>query len=176
MSYAEMCWEIFSQALTTIRNHPLLSHIKRLELEHWAVLETFWVEPVVSRVEELLSSLGPLDELTIRGCDLRLFPVSTFLDNPELEDSERPIIFPQIRKLKISHMTEDLDSEIKCMDAIVKLAKLQHALKRPFEHVEVRMWNIAIEMREELGQWVGTSDFSERWYTEECEGLGAELL
>ncbi|KAF9778073.1 hypothetical protein BJ322DRAFT_1025425 [Thelephora terrestris] len=97
MSHAEMHWGIFSQALTTIQDHPLLSHIKRLELEHWSVLEAFWTISVEDKVEELLGSLGPLDELTIRGCDLRIL-LSTFLDGSELEDSERPIIFPHIHQ------------------------------------------------------------------------------
>ncbi|KAF9777251.1 hypothetical protein BJ322DRAFT_1115160 [Thelephora terrestris] len=87
MSHAEMCCQIFPQALTTIQDHPLLSHFKRLELRHWAVLESLWVELMANKVEELLTVLGPLDKLTIWGCDLRVL-LSTFLGNPELEDLE----------------------------------------------------------------------------------------
>jgi hypothetical protein len=50
-------------------------------------------------------------------------------------------IFPHIRKLTILHPTMEPD-EMECMDANVKLAKLQHALKRPFEHVVVHMSSI----------------------------------
>jgi hypothetical protein len=49
--------------------------------------ESLWVELMANKVEELLTVLGPLDKLTIWGCDLRVL-LSTFLGNPELEDLE----------------------------------------------------------------------------------------
>ena len=163
MPRAEMGWEIFSQALMTIRNYPLLSHVKRLHFEYRAAIpDTYEILPVVAEVRELFSSLGPLDVLTIRGCDLRVF-LSDFHDDPVLDDLKGPVMFPHVKELTISHpaMGED---EIECRDAIVELAKFQHALGIPFERITVHMWNLPAGMADELGRWVDAVDCRENWY------------
>ena len=163
MPRAEMGWEIFSQALTTIRNHPLLSHVKRLHFEYRAAIpDTYEMLLVVAEVRELFSSLGPLDALTIRGCDLHVF-LSDFLDDPVLDDLEGSIVFPHIKELTISHpaMGED---EVECLDAIVELAESQHALGIPFERITVHVWSLPAGMAEELGRWVDAVDCREGWF------------
>ena len=164
MRRAEMGWEIFSQALTTIRNHPLLSRVKRLQFEYRAATpDTYEMLPM--EVRELFGLLEPLDALTIRGCDLHVF-LSDFLDDPVLDDLEGPIVFPQIKELTILHPVMEED-EMECMNAIVGFAESQHALGRPFERVTVRMWCLPADMAEELGRWVDAVDCREEWYSGE---------
>ncbi|KAF9783855.1 hypothetical protein BJ322DRAFT_1211778 [Thelephora terrestris] len=163
---AEKSWEIFSQALTTIRDHPLISHIKRLRIKYRAAApHTFGMLAVVDKVRDLFHSLGPLDELTICGCDLHVF-LATFLDDPVFHDMEQPIVFPSIRELVILHPVMDVD-EMECMDAIKELAFSQYTLGVPFECVMVRMWSLPDGMAEELGQWVTIVDCCQEEYTEE---------
>ncbi|KAF9783919.1 hypothetical protein BJ322DRAFT_885769 [Thelephora terrestris] len=162
----EMGWEIFSQALTTIRDHPLISHVKRLRIKYRAAApHTFGMLAVADKVQGLFDSLGPLDQLTICGCDLHVF-LATFLDDPVFYDLEQPIVFPQIRELAILHPLMD-DDEMECMDAIKELAMSQYMLGVPFERVTVRMWSLPDGMAEELGQWVATVDCCQEWYREE---------
>jgi hypothetical protein len=166
MPRAEMGWEIFSQALTTIRDHPLISHVKRLRIKYRAAApHTFGMLAVVDKVRELFHSLGPLDELSICGCDLHVF-LATFIDDPVFDDLEQPIVFPQIRELAILHPLMD-DDEMECVDAIKELAMSQYILGVPFEHVTVRMWSLPDGMAEELGQWVARVDCCKEWYTGE---------
>ena len=80
MSDVEMGWDIFSQALTTIRDHPLLSHVRRLRIKERVPVSSACEVRTATKIQELLSSLGPLDELTIRGCDLRLL-LAGFLED-----------------------------------------------------------------------------------------------
>ncbi|KAF9778067.1 hypothetical protein BJ322DRAFT_1025421 [Thelephora terrestris] len=42
--------------------------------------------------------------------------------------------------------------DMECMGGIVELAKTQHALERPFEHVELRMSSFPVGMKEDLGR------------------------
>ena len=166
MSFEKMGREVFSQALTTTCDHPLVSHVKRLHIKHRAAMsdteEMLWI---ADKVRELFGSLGPLDKLTIHGCDLHMFLID-FLDDPELDPLEGPIVFPQINELTVSHPQMEID-EMECMDAIAGLAESQHALGIPFERVAVRMWSLPAGMVEELGRWVGTVDCLEEWYEEE---------
>ena len=157
----DMDWEIFSQALATIQGYPLLSHIKRLCIKHNAAPpDDYHLE---EEVRELFSSLGPLDELTIHGCDLRILGTN-FVD--EISDSEQMVDFPQIKELKILHPRTEYDGT-ECMEAIAKLAESQHALGIPFERVTIRMWIFPEEMVEELREWVGEVDCCKEWDPEE---------
>ena len=158
MSDVEMGWDIFSQALTTIRDHPLLSHVRRLRIKERVPVSSACEVRTATKIQELLSSLGPLDELTIRGCDLRLL-LAGFLDDPGLCRLGQPISFPQIKDFKILYPSMGID-EMECMNAIVELAKSQHALGIPFECVTVRTWYCHEGMEEELGRWVATVDYS----------------
>ncbi|KAF9783943.1 hypothetical protein BJ322DRAFT_1109795 [Thelephora terrestris] len=152
----EMGWRFFSQALTTIQCRPLLSHVKRLHIEHRAaVTNTYEMLRIAEKVPALFDSLGPLDKLRIRGCDLHTF-FDAFLDRPMLANS-KPVVFPQVKKLVVLHPFMEID-ETECTKAIVGLAKLQHSLGIPFELVKVRMWDLPAGMAEELEQWVDVVD------------------
>ena len=160
---AEIDRETFCQALKTIRDHPLVSHVKRLRIEYRAALSSgYEMLRMAGEVRDLFNSLGPLDKLAISGCDLHIF-LATFLDEPALK---QPIVFPQIKDLAIFHPEMDVD-EMECMGAIVELAKSQHTLGIPFERVTVRMWSLPVGMAEELGRWVSAVDLHEEWYWEE---------
>ena len=76
--------------------------------------------------------MGALDELTIYQSDLR--PYLLFFLGPPERRARRPVTFPQVKELVISHpvkLTEDNGM------AIVELAKLQHERGIPFEYVVV---------------------------------------
>ena len=163
MPHAEMGRKLFSQALTTIQYPPLLSNVKQLRLEYRAAVpNTHEMQRLAEQVPILFRLLGPLDKLTICGCDLHIF-LDAFLDHPRFDDSKEPIIFPQIKELAILHPLMEID-ETECMEAIVKLAESQHALGMPFERVEVRMWSLPVGMADELGRWVGAVHCCEEWY------------
>ncbi|KAF9783773.1 hypothetical protein BJ322DRAFT_1067017 [Thelephora terrestris] len=175
MGHDQIGWEIFSQALTTIQDHPLLSHIKRLHLTcKVGAPSDYTMSRMSVKIRELFSSLGPLDELTIYGCDLRIF-LATFLDSSRLEDSEPPIVFPQIKKLAVLHVNPSMEFEenTECMNAFVELAKSQHALGIPFERVAVRTWRYPPGMADQLRPWVTAVDCHQEWWREQLAELGA---
>ena len=153
-SYKEMRFEFFSQACRTIQGHPLLSHVKRLHIKDRTRLPcSAYLQRMAWVVVELLGSLGPLDELTIHGCDLEifLFPYIGSLDYCQLGR-----VFPPIKELTISDVF--MSSEQECMDGLTELAKEQHRLGKPFEHLTVRVWGFPTTMTERLREWVGAVD------------------
>ena len=157
LSFEELGWEIFYQALNTIQDRPLLSHVKRFHIKYTASMpDPHGMGYMMDTVRELFSSLGPLDELTIHGCDLRIF-LAEFLGDLGFDDPEQPIVFPHIKELTILHPSMNTHY-IECMDAIEELAKSQHALGIPFERVKIRMWDIPGGMAEELRRWVDIVD------------------
>ena len=163
MPRAAIGWEIFSRVLTTVQDHPLLSHLKRLHVKYRATFwRTFKVQRMLIEVEELFNSLGPLDELTISGCDLQVF-LANFVEVLGLDNLAEPVLFPWIKDLKILHPLMEA-CEMEWMQGIVELAKAQHARGIPFERVTVRMWKLPIGMAEELGRWVGVVDCREERY------------
>ncbi|KAF9783886.1 hypothetical protein BJ322DRAFT_884870 [Thelephora terrestris] len=166
MPRVEMGWEVLCQALTTIQNHPLLSHVKRLRIEfEAAVPNTYYEMRTAQTIRKLFSSLGPLDGLTISGCDLCVF-LPHFFDGPWLNDLEKPIVFLHTKELTILHPPME-DNEVECVSAVMGLAKLQHALAIPFERLTVRMGWLPVQIEEELKRWVGTVDCREEEYVEE---------
>ena len=103
--------------------------------------------------------LGPLDELVIKGCDLHIF-LAAFLDHLNGTLFEYPIVFPQIKELKI--LTPRMDIyETECMDALVDLAESQDVLGRPFERMVIRASFLPAGIADRLGRWVGEVDC--RW-------------
>ena len=157
VSHEEISWEIFYQALTTIQGCPLLSRVKRLRIRYIATLSAaHGIRRIGSRVRELFSSLGPLDELTIHHCDLHVF-LANFDDDLGNYTWEQPIVLPQIKELVISHPMMEVDEEA-CLDAVVELAKSQHARGIPFERLTIHMWDLPARIGEELMPWVGTVD------------------
>ena len=159
MDRAEMGWEIFSQALTTIRDHPLLPHVKRLHIKYKATAPDTYETRMADKVRELFGSLEPLDELTICGCDLRIF-LRHFLRGSWFNGLETPLVFLQAKKLTILHPSVGYNA-VGCARAILELAKLQHALAIPFERVTISTGWFPIRMKGELERWVGAVDYSE---------------
>ena len=156
-SIADMSWQMFSQALMSTRNHPLLSHVKRLHIKQRTFIPTAYQMPwVASKFHQLICSLGPLDELTIRGCDLNTF-LANFIDSPELNRWRKPAAFPQTKELKIQDPSVG-GNEVRCMETVVELAKSQHALGIPFECMMVCMLRLHPEVAEELGRWAAAVD------------------
>ena len=107
-------------------------------------LGTHEVTVMVKAFGDLLWSLGPLEELTIHGCDLELF-LAPFIDPERFGSPERG--FPLIKELMISEWVVD---EHQWMDAIVELAESQHRLGRPFECMSVRARGVPADMAVEL--------------------------
>ena len=95
----------------------------------------------------LFRSLGPLDELTLYGCDLRIV-----LPEPGYAEGG----LPPVKEFTISGVS--MFDEERYADAIVGLAKSQHELEKPFERVEVRALGIPVGMAERLRQWVSVVD------------------
>lgn len=165
MSLKDMGWEALSQALLTIQDHPLLSHVKRLHIRYKAsMLDEAKVIRVADKVKGLFRSLGPLDELSIYGCDLSIFLVD-FLDGLGSACLEEPILLPWIKRLTIVHPLMEY-REQECLEAIAGLAEAQHALGIPFECVAVRASTIPMELEEELEKWVNVVECSEEWDTD----------
>ena len=146
--------EIFSQACRTIRSHPLLSHIKRLHFEDkTGTLGAHCVIPMAEVVRDLFRSLGPLEELTIRGFDLQIF-LSPFLDLPEFQQFQR--IFPPVKELTISEKW--MVDKQRCADAIVELAKSQYDIGKRFERITIHASEVPTALAERLRQWVNVAD------------------
>ena len=169
MSRVEMGWEIFFQALVTIQNHPLLSHVKQIYIKQRAVLfNAFKMRLVAIKFGKLVGSLERLDKLTIYGCDLRIF-LANSLDNLGPNHLWKPVVFPQIKEFRILYPSKG-EHEAERVVAIVELAKSQHALGIPFERVTVRTLGFQVEMVEELRRWVGAVDWG-LWRREEDEDV-----
>ena len=157
MSFEEMHHQVFYQASRTIRDHPLLQNVKRLDISHRAlVVESDHFLRLSEEVEQLFKSVGPLEELTTFGCDLNLY----FGFFPEPPESHSLTALPPVRRLTISHPSYKRNKEA-CMAAIVELAKSRHALGIPFEHLTVCMERLPQVMAERLGPWVGVVDCRE---------------
>jgi hypothetical protein len=138
--------EVFAQATRAIRNHPQLASVKRLHIYHGhRFFNSAEVSHIVNEIGQLFKSVGPLDELTIHNCDLRLY-FHSFLNLPECY-VEKPIVFPPIKKLTISH---PMISGEQSTNAIMGLAKSQHALGIPFERVTIRDRDIFAGTKERL--------------------------
>ena len=157
--YEHMRYGVFSQACRLIRDHPLLDNVRRLHINHSPnFVGPAWCSRVTNKVGLVFKAVGPLEELTIDGCDLRLYLIP-FADLPETYDVEPTAAFPPVKELKILHPMPVSREE--CMTAIVRLAKSQHALGVPIERVVVRMAEIPEAMAEELRPWVGAVDCCE---------------
>jgi len=160
MPFWEMALEVFSQASRAVRNHPLLPSIKRLHIRCWFFISgPIQLRSMANEVGRLFGSVGPLDQLTLRGYSFCPY-LAPFLDFPEFKDMDQSVVFPPIKELSISYPSR-MDSEEECMAAIVELAKSQHALGVPFERVTVRAGELPDGMVEMLEPWVGVADCCE---------------
>jgi len=99
----DLHYEVFHLAFRTIRDHPLLTTIKRLHTDHQILLFSTCEFPRFSdEIGQLFKFVGPLEKLTIYGCDLHLYFNPTH-NRLKFYKTERLVVFPQIRELVISH-------------------------------------------------------------------------
>ena len=163
--FDEMGWELFSRACRAIQDHPSLADIKRLRIKYRAAISYFnQVTQISNEVGELFNSMGPLDELTIHGCDLNVF-LGSFIDFMDPDEFEPPDPFPYIKELTISHPLMEIGEE-ECLDAIVDLAESQHEKGIPFKRVTVRAAWLPTAMAERLRQWIDVVECYEEEYRE----------
>lgn len=153
-----MHWNIFAKALTTICDHPLLSHVKQLHIKQKAAMSRTRQTGIANEVWKLFSSLPPLDELTIPGCDLHI-PLAGLFNNQRLYHLGRHNAFPQIKELEILNPSMGVD-ETECAEAIMELTKSQHALGKPFKCVTVRTQDLHPGIVERLRRRVIIVDWS----------------
>ena len=157
--WEEVVSEIFSEGPRVVRDHPLLSDIKHLHiLNATPVLEETRVRYMADEVGELFQSMGPLEGLTLHGCDLHSYLTPFLTDLPDFEEMEQSITYPPIKNLTVLHPSID------CMGAIAKLAKSQHTLGVPFDCVTVRAEELPAGMAEGLKPWVGVVDCCKERY------------
>ena len=151
--FAEMYWEIFSQACMTIRGHTLLIKIQRLRICHTSLVSYYaQTMRVTDEVGQLFKSVGPLEELIFHHCDMGAY-LASFHDNFIHRDVRKLVVFPPIKELTISDPSYIALANFGA--AMVGLAESQHALGVPFERVTVRMDRLPAEMAERLKPWVG---------------------
>ena len=166
---SEMCWEemvseIFSQGFGVVRDHLLLSNIKHLHILNGPpVSKAGQQRYMADEVGELFKSMGPLEGLTLHGCDLYPYLLHFLTNLLDSEEMQQPITYPPIKELAILHPLININLE-DCMGAIVKLARSQHALGVPFERVTVRAEGLPTEVAEVLRPWVGVADCCEEPY------------
>ena len=165
VSFGQMVLGVFSESSRIIRDYPLVHNARRLHILHRI---SIWdpEELILMAVEvgKLFRSIGPLEELILRGCDLHSY-LTPFLNVTEVSDADQLIAFPPIKGLTISHPSMVADKE-ECMAAIVELAKSQHTLGVPFERVTVRARKLPTAMAEMLEPWAGVVDCREERYTQ----------
>ena len=148
---------IFSQALQAIRYHPLLANVKHLYIRGGKLVEGN-LELVTNAVGELLGSMGPLENLTLDGCDLRPY-LDAFLDTPLFPEAIQPTSFPPIKELAIISPVQSFHDDKVYAAAIVKLARSQYTRGMPFERVELKVPPLVID---KLAAFVDTME----WYDE----------
>ena len=149
---------ILSQAFQAIREHPLLANVKHLCIQG-GNLVTGNLEPVANAVGQLFGSMGPLENLTLDGCDLRPY-LDPFLDTPLFPKAIRPTSFPPIKELVIVNPVQPFHDNTVYVGAIVKLVRSQHAREVRFERVEFRT-TVPTLMIDELAGFVGRVEWSE---------------
>jgi len=158
--FEELHYEIFHQASRTIRDYPFLANVKRLHIDHnFPVFPTPQFPGFSVEVGRLFESVGPLEKLTTHGCDLRLY-LNPSPNPPGSPNTERLVVFPQIRELVISHPSHPHNGE-RCMATILELARSRHAPGIPFERMTVRMKRLPTVMVEKLRPWVSVVECHE---------------
>ena len=91
--------------------------------------------------------------MIICGCDLHPY-LDASPNLPGFYDTERPMVFPPIRELMLSHPLHRHNDE-SCAAVIVELARSRHVLGIPFEYMSVCMMRLPTGMAERLEPWVG---------------------
>jgi hypothetical protein len=157
---------ISSQAFQTIRDHPLLTNVKHLYIRgrNIAAGDT---EPVTNAVGRLFGSMGPLENLTLDGCDLRLY-LDAFLDIPLFPKAIQPASFPSIKELAIINPVQSFRGGGAYAAAIVKLARSQYKRRIPFERMELHTPDPPSVM-DELAAFVDTVEWYDGTLSDEGE-------
>ena len=132
-----------SQAFQTIRDHPLLANIRHLRIRG-GNLAGGNLELVTNGVGRLLGSMGPLENLTLDGCDLRPY-LDAFLDTPLFPEVIQPTSFPPIKELAIINPVQSLHDDKVYAAAIAKLARSQCSRGMAFERVELKAPPLVID-------------------------------
>ena len=137
-SSMDMTWHVvgyclFSQACSTIQDHPLLSNARILRITGGGLLAGN-LELAIIDVGKLWESMGSLNKLVLRGCDLRPY-LDAFLETPLFPGLAlvQLTLFHPIKELTIIHPIQSLWDNEAYAAAIVELAKLQFAEGVPFE-------------------------------------------
>jgi len=166
MPYEELHYEIFHQASRVIREHPLLANVKSLYIEHKnVVLGTPQFSRFSAEVGRLFKSVGSLEKLLFYGCDLHLY-LNPSPNLPGYHDTERPMTFPPIKELVLSHPFYTHDDEL-CVATLVELAKSRYGLGIPFERMSVCMARLPTAMAERLAPWVGVVECYEEMFIDD---------
>ena len=137
--------DVFSEACRAIRNLPRLADIKRLHIDGLDV-EGESITRIAHEFGQILKSLGPLEELTIRYCDLRPY----FFYYPEI------VSYPPIRVLTLTDLWNTLRGD--AVRGLVELVEVQHEMGVPFERVTIRSRGSLADVEERLRPWVGAVD------------------
>lgn len=156
MPFIELHDQVFSQAHRTIRDHPSLAKVKRLHIHHRLRFGSEEYPSIVNEVGQLFKLLGPLDELTMYGCDPRLY-ITPFFNHSNDDELEQQPAFPAAKEFRISHPASSYNKE-KCVTVVADLAKSQHGLGVPFERVTVCMERLPKSAAEMLRPWAGVVD------------------
>ena len=149
---------VFSQASRAVREHPLLSDVKRLRIrDRHRSLARHQLERIAEEAARLFKFVGPLEELILDVNDLRPF-LSPFFDPPKSQVFLQPDPLPSIKRLTI---TEPSDSPLngECVAAIVGFAKSQHTRGVPIERASFHTKIPPVGMAKWLEPWVGTLNF-----------------
>ena len=153
-SLGEKHSQVFSQASKAIREHPLLSNVKRLHIQdRHDFFTNHQLEGIAEQAAQLFKFVGPLEELILDVDDLRPF-LSPSSDFREFHDLVQPGAFSLIKVLTIKRSKKPLKEE--CMAAIVESVKSRHVLGVPFERVVFRMKDYPVGMVERLKPWAAT--------------------
>jgi len=124
---------VFSQALRTIREYPLLGSIRHLHVKGGGIV-IHNLGLAAEGVGRLLRSMGPLEKLTLDRCDLRPY-LDTFLDTPIFPESIQPTSFPPIKELVIIRPVQSFCNEEVYGAAMVEFARSQEARGMSLERV-----------------------------------------
>jgi len=153
--------DVLSQAFRAIRDHPLLANVRYFCIRG-GDLVTGDLKLATNDVGRLFGSMGPLEMLTLDGCDLRPY-LDAFLDTPQFPDAIQPASFPFIKKLVIVNPVQPFchfpDGKAYAA-AIVQFARSQYSRGVPFECMALRT-SVPSLVVEKLVLWVNTVEYEE---------------
>ena len=143
--------DVFFKTSRAIRDLPLLANVKRLHMYGLLNIYGESFAHIADEFEGLLKSMGPLEELTISGCEMQPFFLP-FLDYSKIVE------YPPIRVLTLADPWDRFYEGVAV--GLVNLARAQHELGMPFERVTVRLNGPPRGIEEGLKPWVGVVDYA----------------